>query len=73
MFSLSEKHRSEKTSYSYIAHAVWNNKNDPKKSIGISKSDNVTKKIVKNSLGRDKKAITFMLHGNWLMNLLLDI
>ena len=36
----------EKTPYSYTADAVWNNKNDQRKSIGISKSDNVMKKMV---------------------------
>ena len=40
-FSYSEKYGTEKTSYSYIAHAMWNNKNEPRKLTEISKNYNV--------------------------------
>ena len=43
-FSYPEKWGTEKTSYSYIAHAMWNNKNEPRKLTEISKNDNVMKK-----------------------------
>ena len=32
-FSYLEKYGTEKISYSYIAHAMWNNKNEPRKKI----------------------------------------
>ena len=54
-FSYSEKYGTEKTSYSYIAHAMWNNKNEPRKLAETSKNHNVMKKSVKNGLTVTRK------------------
>ena len=43
-FSYSEKYGTEKTSYSYTAHAMWNNKNEPRKLAETPKNQNVMKK-----------------------------
>ena len=50
-----EKYRPKNSLYSEIAQAVWNNKNDPRKSIGISFSQT----NANTAIGKEKLSILF--------------